>query len=64
MNKGEKRSANVITPSADIVGSMKQIPGQHSQQQMVLAYSIFQETMDEIERETRAIEEDKMLDSN
>lgn len=30
-------------------------------QQIVLAYSIFQETMDEIERETRAIEEDEML---
>ena len=28
--------------------------------QMALAYSIFQETMDEIERETQAIEEDEM----
>jgi len=26
---------------------------------MALAYSIFQETMDEIERETKAIEEDE-----
>lgn len=32
-------------------------------QQMALAYSIFQETMDEIERETKTIEEDEMIDS-
>ena len=32
-------------------------------QQMALAYSIFQETMDEIERETQTIEEDEMIDS-
>lgn len=31
-------------------------------QQMALAYSIFQETMDEIERETKAIEEGEMPD--
>lgn len=30
---------------------------------MALAYSIFQETMDEIERETKTIEEDEMIDS-
>ena len=33
------------------------------QQQMDLTYSIFQETMDEIERETKTIEEDEMIDS-
>ena len=33
-------------------------------QQMALAYSIFQETMDEIERETKAIEEDETPDSD
>ena len=30
---------------------------------MALTYSIFQETMDEIERETKTIEEDEMIDS-
>ena len=32
-------------------------------QQMALAYSVFQETMDEIERETKTIEEDDTIDS-
>ena len=60
MKKGEKRSANVITPDADneLRESLRDL-----RQQMALAYSIFQETMDEIERETKTIEEDEMIDS-
>ncbi len=84
MNKGEKKSGNVITPSADtdrpqliahrlqkreVQRRLDKIDELHQRlrdlrQQMVHTYSIFQETMDEIEREIRSIEEGKTPDLN
>ena len=72
MNKGEKKSVKVIAhrlQKREVQRRLDKIDELHQrlrdlQQQMVHTYSIFQETMDEIEREIRSIEEGKTPDLN
>ena len=72
MNKGEEKSVKVIAhrlQKREVQRRLDKIDELHQrlrdlQQQMVHTYSIFQETMDEIEREIRSIEEGKTPDPN